>query len=117
MYFKNNTRHRKRPIQGLRSLRDSLPKNLKETIFKKAKIYSKVSDNWEKIVGNDLFDACHPKSFKNYKELSIKILNLKVKRGREVDVEYSKEFIMNRVNEFMGYELVTKIKLEAYEDK
>ena len=116
MYFKNNTRHRKRPIQGLRSLRDSLPKNLKETIFKKAKIYSKVSDNWEKIVGNDLFDACHPKSFKNYEKLSIKRLNLMVKRGNEVDVEYSRNFIIKRINKFLGYEFVNKITLSTFEN-
>ncbi len=40
MRLKNNTRQRKKSIQGLRSFKDSLPKNIKETIFKKAKIYS-----------------------------------------------------------------------------
>ena len=69
-----------------------MPKNIKETFFKKAKIYSKIVDNWKKIVGNDLFDACYPKSFKNSRESSIKRLNLMVKRGREVDVEYSRKF-------------------------
>ena len=53
MRLKNNTRQRKKSIQGLRSFKDSLPKNIKETIFKKAKIYSKIVDNWKKIVGND----------------------------------------------------------------
>ena len=98
MRLKNNIRQRKKSIQGLRPFKDSLPKNIKETIFKKAKIYSKIVDNWKKIVGNDLFDACYPKSFKNYKELSIKRLNLMVKRGKEVDVEYSRNFIIERIN-------------------
>ena len=60
MRLKNNTRQRKKSIQGLRSFKDSLPKNIKETIFKKAKIYSKIVDNWKKIVGIDLSDACYP---------------------------------------------------------
>ena len=36
MRFKNNTRQRKKSIQGLRSFRDSLPKDIRETISKKA---------------------------------------------------------------------------------
>ncbi len=69
MRLKNNTRHRKKSIQGLRSFKDSLPKNIRETIFKKAEIYSKIVDNWKIIVGKDLSDACYPKSFKNSKEI------------------------------------------------
>ena len=117
MRLKNNIRQRKKSIQGLRPFKDSLPKNIKETIFKRAKVYSKIVDNWKKIVGNDLFDACYPKSFKNYKELSIKRLNLMVKRGNEVDVEYSRNFIIKRINKFLGYEFVNKIKLSTFKDK
>ena len=69
MRFKNNIRHRKKSIQGLRSFKDSLPKNIRETFFKKAEIYSKIVDNWKIIVGKDLSDACYPKSFKNSKAL------------------------------------------------
>ena len=54
MRLKNNIRQRKKSIQGLRPFKDSLPKNIKETIFKRAKVYSKIVDNWKKIVGNDL---------------------------------------------------------------
>ena len=117
MRLKNNTRQRKKSIQGLRSFKDSLPKNIKETIFKKAKIYSKIVDNWKKIVGNDLSDACYPKSFKNSKESSIKRLNLMVKRGREVDVEYSRKVIIDRINTFFGYEFVNNIRIIPFEDK
>ena len=117
MRLKNNTRQRKKSIQGLRSFKDSLPKNIKETIFKKAEIYSKIVDNWKKIVGNDLFDACYPKSFKNYKELSIKRLNLMVKRGHEVDVEYSRKFLIDRINKFLGYKFINQIKLTTFNDK
>ena len=117
MRLKNNTRQRKKSIQGLRSFKDSLPKNIKETIFKKAKIYSKIVDNWKKIVGNDLSDACYPRSFKKSKESSTKRLNLVVKRGREVDVEYSRKFLMDRINKFLGYEFVNKIKLTTFKDK
>ena len=79
MRFKNNTRQRKKSIQGLRSFKDSLPKDIRETIFKKADIYSKIIDNWKKIVGDDIFEACYPKSFKSTKSSDINILNIVIK--------------------------------------
>ena len=115
MRLKNNTRQRKKSIQGLRSFKDSLPKNIKETIFKKAKIYSKIVDNWKKIAGNDLYNVCYPKSFKKSNESSTKRLNLMVKRGREVDTEYSKNLIIEKMNKFFGYKVVEKVKLITFE--
>ena len=111
MRLKNNTRHRKKSIQGLRSFKDSLPKNIRETILKKADVYSKLIDNWKTIVGDDLFEACIPKSFKNFRSSGIKCLNLVVKRGKEIDVEYSRKFMIDKINKFYGYEFVNTIKL------
>ena len=115
MSYKYNTRQRKKSIQGLRSFKVSLPKNIREKILKKADIYSKIINNWKQIVGNDLFKACVPKSFKNFKTAKIKQLNLMVKRGHEVDVEYSKKSIINKMNSFFGYNVVEKIKLTSFE--
>ena len=65
MSLKNNTKHRNFTIQGLRSFKDTLPKNIKRIINKKGHIYSETLNNWKYIVGNDLFAVCYPKSFKN----------------------------------------------------
>ena len=53
MEFKNNTKHRYKTIQGLRSFKNTLPKNVKKIISKKGHIYSETLDNWRSIVGND----------------------------------------------------------------
>ena len=39
-----------------------------------------------------------------------------VKRGHEVDVEYSRNVIIKEINNFLGYEFVNKIKLITYKD-
>ena len=117
MHFKYNTRQKKKSIQGLRSFKVSVPKNIREKILNKADIYSKIIDNWKKIVGNDLFSTCIPKSFKNFKNSKTKQLNLMVKKGFEVDVEYSRNIIIDKINDFLGYEFVNKIKLIPYKDK
>ena len=65
MQFKNNIKQRFKTIQGLRSLKDTLPKNIKKIIKKKGHIFSETLNNWKYIVGNEIFQICYPKSFKN----------------------------------------------------
>jgi hypothetical protein len=38
-----------------------------------------------------------------------------VKRGHEVDLEYSKKLIIDKMNTFFGYNVVEKIKLITFE--
>ncbi len=91
MKFKNNTKHRYKTIQGLRSFKNTLPTKVKKIINKKGQIYSKTLDNWKYIVGEELFKFCYPRSFKSSNKLGASILNIMVKRGHEIDVEYSKK--------------------------
>ena len=51
MDFKNNTKHRYKTIQGLRSFKNTLPKEVKKIISKKGHIYSETLHKWKSIVG------------------------------------------------------------------
>ena len=117
MEFKNNTKHRYKTIQGLRSFKNTLPKNVKKIISKKGHIYSETLDNWRYIVGDELFKVCFPKSFKNSNRLGSSYLSIMVKRGHEVDLEYSKKFILNKLNSYLGYNAVEKLKFVYFEDE
>ena len=63
MQFKKYTKQRIGGIQGLRSFKDTLPKEAKRILNKKGEIYNNTLDNWKYIVGNELFKVCYPKSF------------------------------------------------------
>ena len=115
MSLKYNTKQRYRTIQGLRSFKDTLPTNLKRLINKKGHVYSQTLDNWRYIVGDELFKVCYPKSFKNSNRLGVGCLNIMVKRGHEVDMEYSKKKIMTKMNVFFGNNVVKKIRLITFE--
>ena len=117
MEFKNNTKHRYKTIQGLRSFKNTLPKNVKKIISKKGHIYSETLDNWRYIVGDELFKVCFPKSFKNSNRLSPSYLNIMVKRGHEVDLEYSKKSILEKLNSYLGYNAVKKLKFVPFESE
>ena len=116
MQFKKYTKQRNRTIQGLRSFKDTLPINIKKIITKKGQIFSEILNNWKYIVGKDLFKICYPKSFKNSNKFGVSTLLIMVKRGHEVDLEYSKKEIIFKMNSFFGYEVVEKIKLLTFED-
>ena len=55
MYFKKYTKQRNITIQGLRSFKDTLPKNIKRIINKKGHIYTETLNNWKFIAGENLF--------------------------------------------------------------
>jgi hypothetical protein len=116
MQYKNNTKQRFKTIQGLRSFKDTLPKNIKKIIKKKGYIFSETLNNWKYIVGNEIFQICYPKSFKNSNRFGVSTLHVMVKRGHEIDLEYSKKEIMDKMNSFFGYAVVEKLKFISFDD-
>ena len=117
MQFKKYTKQRNRSIQGLRSFKDTLPKNIKKVINKKGHIYSETLSNWKYIVGENLFKICYPKSFKNSNRFGVSTLLIMVRRGHEVDLEYSKKEIIDKMNSFFGYLVVEKLKFTSFNDE
>ncbi len=115
MEFKYNIKQRNKTIQGLRSFKDTLPKKIKKILLKKGHIYSEILDNWRYMVGKELFEVCYPKSFRSSNRLTTSCLNIMIKRGHEVDVEYSKKTIMDKINGFFGYIVVERVKLITFE--
>ena len=97
MQYKNNTKQRFNTIQGLRSLKDTLPKNIKKVINNRGQVYSEILNNWKIIAGENLFKFCYPKSFKNSNKFGVSTLLIMVQRGKEVDLEYSKKEIVDRI--------------------
>ena len=117
MSYKNNIKQRNSSFQGLRSFKDTLPTSIKKIITKKGHIYSETLSNWKYIVGNELFKVCYPKTFKNSNRFGVSTLIIMVKRGHEVDLEYSKKEILDKMNSFFGYSVVEKLKFISFDDK
>ena len=115
MSYKNNIKQRNKSIQGLRSFKDTLPTSIKKIIKKKGHIFSETLNNWRYIVGDGLFQICYPKSFKNSNKFGVSTLVVMVKRGKEVELEYSKKQIMNKMNSYFGYLVVEKLKFISFD--
>jgi len=117
MQYKKYIKQRFNSIQGLRSFNDTLPKNIKKVINKRGQIYSETLNNWKYIVGEDLFKVCYPKSFKNSNKFSVSTLLVMVQRGHEVELEFSKKEIIDRMNAFFKDEVVKKIRFTSFDDE
>ena len=117
MRFKKYIKQRNGSIQGLRSFKDTLPKNIKKVINKKGHVYSETLNNWKYLVGDNLFKICYPKSFKSSNRFGLSTLVIMVKRGHEVDLEYSKKQVMDKINGFFGYKVVEKLKFTSFENE
>ena len=114
MQFKKYIKQRNESIQGLRSLKDTLPKNIKKVINKRGQIYSEILNNWKHIAGENLFDVCYPKSYKNSNKFNVSTLLIMVERGCEIDLEYSKKEIIDKINAFFGNSVVEKIMINSF---
>ena len=115
MQYKSNSKQRYRSIQGLRSFKDTLPTKIKKILKKKGHIFSETLDNWRYIVGDDLFKVCYPKSFKSSNKFGTSTLSIMVKRGHEVELEYSKNEIIKKINTYFNDRIVEKIRLITFD--
>ena len=115
MHSKNNNKSQTF-IQGLRPFSSSLPKTLKKHLRKGGYNYSNIVDNWTKMVSKKIADACYPITVKMGKEMREGTLVLNVIHGKEVEVEYEKNEIMDKINSFFGYKCISNVVLKIVQD-
>ena len=115
MHNKNNNKSQTF-IQGLRPFSSSIPKTLKKHLRKGGYNYSNIVDNWTKMVSKKIADACYPITVKMGKEMREGTLVLNVIHGKELEVEYEKNEIMDKINSFFGYKCISNVVLKIVED-
>ena len=116
MHNKNNNKTHTY-IQGLRPFSSSIPKTLKKHLRKGGYNYSNIVDNWTKMVSKEISDACYPTTVKIGKEMKGGILVLNVIHGKELDVEYKKNQIIDKINSFFGYNCIKQVTLKVISNK
>ena len=117
MHNKRNNRETKTYVQGLRPFGSTLPRGVKGILKRNGYNYSEIINKWNLLVGNDISKHCHPKSIKMSQENKNGTLILSVQRGNEIDIEYSKKNIINKINSYFGYKLIDEVKLQTANSK
>ena len=116
MHNKNNNKTHTF-IQGLRPFSSSIPKTLKKHLRKGGYNYSNIIDNWTKMVSKEISDACYPSTVKMGKDMKNGTLVLNVIHGKEIEVEYKKNEIVDKINSFFGYTCIRNINLKIIQNK
>ena len=104
-------------MQGLRPFSNSIPKTLKKHLKKNGYNYSNIVDNWTRMVSKKISDACYPVTVKMGKEMKDSTLVLNVIHGKELEVEYEKNQIIDKINSFFGYKYISNVTLKTVRDK
>tara|TARA_B100001059_G_C17792709_1_gene561135 strand:+ start:43 stop:525 length:483 start_codon:yes stop_codon:yes gene_type:complete len=117
MHKKNNINKSQNFIQGLRPFSASLPHSLKKIMKKSGYNFSNIVDNWTKLVGEDTSSYCYPYKVKINKDLNNGTLILNVEHGKEIEVEYKKNEIIDKLNGFFGQNYITQINLKIIDSK
>ena len=112
MHYKQNKQSRTY-VQGLRSFGSTLPRGVKGILKKNGYNYSEIISKWNMLVGKDISSCSYPKSIKMKEGDSNGTLILVIKRGDEINIEYSKKEIINKINSYFGYKLINEIKLQT----
>ena len=114
MHYKQNNKESKTYVQGLRPFGNTLPKGVKSILKKNGYNYSEIVSKWNMLVGKDISSCAYPKSIKMKQGDSNGTLILTIKRGDEINIEYSKSEIINKINSYFGYKLINEIKLQTF---
>ena len=74
-------------------------------------------DNWNKIVGKNISNVSYPVKILNDRTANKSSLVLDIMRGNELEIEYSKSEIIDKVNSFFGYKFSKFIKIDIHSNK
>ena len=116
MHNKDNNKL-KNFIQGLRPFSSSIPKTLKKYLKQGGYNYSNIVDNWTNMVSKKISDSCYPIKVKMGKEMRNGTLVLNVLHGKELEIEYSKKEIIDKINSFFGYNCINQVTLRIVQEK
>ena len=114
MHHKRNNKESKSYVQGLRSFGNTLPRGLKKILKKNGYNYSEIISKWNMLVNKEISSQSFPKSIKMKKGETNGTLILAVKRGNEINIEYSKKEIIDKINSYFGYQLINEVRLESF---
>ncbi len=99
----------KKFTQGLRPLQDLLPENVKKILKKDGFVYFEIIKNWKNIVGEKMFKDVAPLKIKKINNENI--LSINVNKNVMIEIEYSRDQIIEKINSYLGFNAIHKIQI------
>ena len=105
-----------RTFSSLKPIRSLLPDNVKKLIKNKPSTsYNDLKKSWSKILGNQIARKCELTKVNKFNGHNS--IFLKVDRKDLIDIDYSRDEIINKINAYLGYNFVTNILINIEDNK
>ena len=95
--------------QGLRPLQSLLPENAKKILKKDGFLHFEIIKNWKNIIGEKMFKVVTPLKIKKINNENI--LTINVSKNVMIEIEYSRDQIIERINSYLGFNGINKIQI------
>ena len=95
--------------QGLRPLQSLLQENAKKILKKDGFVYFEIIKNWKNIVGEKMFKNVAPLKIKKINNENI--LSINVNKNIMIEIEYSRDQIIEKINSYLGFNAINKIQI------
>ncbi len=105
-----------RTFSSLKPIGSLLPDNIKKLIKNRPfSDYDNLKKSWPNILGNQLTQKCELMKIQKYNGKNS--IFLKVDRKYLIDIDYSRDEIMEKVNSFLGFKCVSKVLINIEDNK
>jgi hypothetical protein len=100
--------------QGLRPLQSLLSENIKKILKKDGFVYFEIIKNWKNIVGEKMFKDVSPLKIKKINNENI--LSINVNKNVMIEIEYSRDQIIEKINGYLGFNAIHKIQINSIDE-
>lgn len=100
--------------QGLRPLKSLLSENVKKILKKDGFVYFEIIKNWKNIVGEKMFIDVSPVKIKKINNENI--LSINVNKNVMIEIEYSRDQIIEKINGYLGFNAIHKIQINSIDE-
>lgn len=100
--------------QGLRPLQSLLSENVKKILKKNGFVYFEIIKNWKNIVGEKMFKDVSPVKIKKINNENI--LSINVNKNVMIEIEYSRDQIIEKINGYLGFNAIHKIQINSIDE-
>lgn len=100
--------------QGLRPLQSLLSENVKKILKKDGFVYFEIIKNWKNIVGEKMFKDVSPVKIKKINNENI--LSINVNKNVMIEIEYSRDQIIEKINGYLGFNAIHKIQINSMDE-
>ena len=100
--------------QGLKPIKSLLPKDVRKLISSQKNSFEDLKSKWSTIVGSEISLLATPEKIKQSSINDEKTLFLNVPKENVIEIDYSRDYIVEKLNSYFGYHFINKVVINSF---